>query len=507
MAKSAMEKAFDKIGKAIGDVVTEAISNATPTNGTEEVNENAVPQETSNREKKFTVKTKFKCIWLKFYAEQVEYYLEEQHNDSEVLEEALNNVVIGLSDKYIIDAYVHNKDFNKDDIWQPSIEKPHGHLLLWVRKEGHDNTTRVGTLLKELEKLAHIRYRTEEDETLLEMSTKFPNMRKQEHIKAVVYHTHETCAAKEDDLKVLYPREGRITNLSQEELDNFYRIYEQKFNISNARQAGLLVEDYARQAYEIGTKGEDFNEWFFDNVPVEHYKHKSMLIDWYERGTDEFLSSDSSNLNIRCCIFINGAPNTGKTYNSKAALKALGVKVFPIEAGGTGKTDELKPSHKGIVLSDTSIKNLLAMADNTFTKIYRRNNSNPLWTGQYFIITYNGTLLEYLSDFYSNVFTNEEQLNAARSRFFECFIDHANHLVFQSVSTRGDEETIRTRLAMAHAFKQAYDKSADSYVPMKTDAKRLCQELYPDMFKMTFNNPFAGIDVIYNSNNEKENEK
>ena len=220
--------------------------------------------------KKLTVQTMFKCIWLKFYAEQVAHYAVLQHNETEILEEALNNVVLGLSDKYVIDSYVHNKDFNKDDVWKPSIEKPHAHLLLWVRTEGHNGRTRLGTLLKELEKVANIRFRTKEDETLLEMSTKFPNMRKQEHIKAVVYHTHETCTAKEDELKVQYPRDGRITNLSQAELDNFYRIYEQKFNISNARQAGLLVEDYARQAYEIGIKGDDFNEKL--NGSTEHHR-------------------------------------------------------------------------------------------------------------------------------------------------------------------------------------------------------------------------------------------
>ena len=27
----------------------------------------------SEKPKKFTVKTKFKCIWLKFYAEQIEF--------------------------------------------------------------------------------------------------------------------------------------------------------------------------------------------------------------------------------------------------------------------------------------------------------------------------------------------------------------------------------------------------------------------------------------------------
>lgn len=489
--KSSMDKALDKIGKAITDVVSEAVSSSSSAeNSTQD--ENPQPQAETSKNSKFTVKTQFRCIWLKFYGEQVENYSEELHNDREYLEQSLEDVKAVVGDKYWLDSYVHDGDFNKDDFWKPSIEKPHAHLLLWLKSEDKSLKTRVGTLLKELEK-AHIRFRKEEDTTLLEQSTKFPNMRKQEHIKAVVYHTHETCAAKEDDLKVQYPREGRITNLPQDMLDEFYRIYEQKYNISKSRDFKLLIEDYSRQAYEIGREGLDFNDWFFNNVPVEHFKHKSMLIDWYERGTEEFLSSEQSMLNVRCSIFINGTPNCGKTYNSKAALNALGVKAYPIEAGGTGKTDDLKPSHKGIVVSDTSIKNLLAMADNTYTKIYRRNNSNPLWTGNYFIITYNGTFDEYLADFYSNVINNEEQIKAAKSRFFECFIDHANHLVFQSVSTRGNEETIKTRLAMAYAFKKAYDQSSDTYIPIQTNVYKLAQELYPDMFKATFNNPFAQI--------------
>lgn len=435
----------------------------------------------------FTIKKLCYAVWLKFYAEQVETYKEDMNSmeQQELMRNALHEFINKYGHKYKIDSIVHYKDYNTDDMLAPSIEKPHSHLLCYMESTGtKENKFRLQTLLNDLKKCG-IRYR-EEDKTLLEKSTKFPRMRAQEHCKVIVYHTHETAEAREKDGKEFYSREERITNLTPSELDLIYHIYEQKFNKIDNKDNTLLLEDYCNQAYALGQQGGDFDKWFMENIPPAQLKTvKSTLIDYYEYGVSDFLASPASTLNIRCAIFIAGQASAGKTYNSKQALKSLGYKVLPIEAGGTGKLDELKPSHGAVVVSDTNIKNLLAMADNSFTRVYRRNNSNPLWCGQYLIITYNKDLDGYLADFYSNTITSFEQIQAVKSRFFECTVDpYTNKLQVWTASTRGDSDTLVKRAQMALAFKDAYNKSVENFKRPDMSPERLIQANVPNLFEV-----------------------
>ena len=125
----------------------------------------------------------------------------------------------------------------------------------------------------------------------------------------------------------------------------------------------------------------------FNELPFKIRSNAKMktVKESYQRGVDRRIAENREVL--RVCIFIKGEPNTGKTYTSLAAL--AGKRIYKIDGGGSGKFDNLRPDREAIVISDEVCPNLLNMADNYICKAYRRQNNNPAWAGNYFVVTSN----------------------------------------------------------------------------------------------------------------------
>lgn len=140
---------------------------------------------------------------------------------------------------------------------------------------------------------------------------------------------------------------------------------------------------------------------------------------------------------VRLCIFISGPPNTGKTYAAEHSVPGSHLRVG---GGGTGKFDNLSPSTNAIIVDDDVCdKNLLILTDNYNCRIYKRGKDNPLWTGNYFIVTSNSTFDEWLY----KCGVDSDEWDAIHSRFYICEIaekDGYSYLKCTQCSKRGTQE-------------------------------------------------------------------
>lgn len=463
-------------------------------------------------------------FWFKFYAEQTGWRaLDANGNPVDItnnsanlpeairtayhdqqrkaLDTALNKLVANTSaDKYQIHAIVHYADRlegkgTAKEFFRPAIEKPHAHLLLIVsgtKSDGHRNERRLRIILNYLKSVAGIEYREDTDaELLMNGGAIKGSWRDRAHIRYLCYNTHETDDARMDG-KHLYDRSECHTNIPPEILADYYKTYAD----SMSKQAFLGEEAYVNYAEECGRNilcnshegnaRKCFSDFWFETVPfkLRSATMKTKCQDAYEYGVDKALSSPDALKRIRCCIFIKGAGDMGKTYNSKSALQSLGRTVYAVESGKTGKLDNLKPSDGAIVVSDNSIGDLFAMSDNMPCRAYRRGSHNPVFTGDYLIITSNMSLLAYLDKFYSDLIADFDSCEALLSRFFECELSADGTLQVKSLCKRGNSEDVKTRIGMFMSFKNAFESSLKDYLADKTsdafDADAYFQTLCAD---------------------------
>ena len=344
-------------------------------------------------------------------------------------------------------AIRHDRDYNADDAFLPSIEKPHVHII-W-RTTGR-TPRKVRSVLNAL----GVFFRPDKDKKLWE-----------EHgvetvgnfAKYALYLTHETPEAIADG-KALYELDDLVSNLTREEIvqvrDGYIRLAEPEQRVGT-RQMAELDEG----AYRIGYDLKPFEEWY-NALPFEERSHAKMrtVKESYERGVLSRVAQDDK-VN-RLCIFIQGEPNCGKTY---AALKALsGRRILKVEGGGTGKFDRLSPATEAIVISDDDIKsNLLNMTDNYMCQVYRRQSNNPYWCGEYFIVTSNLDFFEWLYN--CRVYRDEHQA-ALESRFYICHV-YNGVLQCTEVSERGTKADQEERKKKFIDFRNKFNKCLESYVP------------------------------------------
>lgn len=424
--------------------------------------------------KKFNPRYLTACLWLKLYPEYFGMTEKAYPRDqiSAKMTDALNRfkdfcTESGLS----VHAFVHDEDEaiqNRVDL--PKLKVLHSHVLIFADKRFHMSAV-FNAMAKSGIDVDDDHYNN------FMLDARWPDKRKREHIRTIVYHTHETQDAK-DKQKHVYSRDKAITNI---DVDTLAAYYTEFFTVMD-HMSGSLKERMKfaaldrlqkaginRLALQYGESGGDFSDFWFGEMPelvrTHDDVHKTAL-QHYARGLDTYLDGPASLQNIRCAIFINGDADGGKTYNSIVACKQLVGNCYDVDSGKTGKFDRLRHTHKAMVVSDTSLPDILAAADNKFVQLYRRQENNPIWSGQYLVVTYNGTLDDYLDKFYRdscNQRMSESRRNAIHSRFYECILsDGALQLVHPS--TRGDAATQHARNVMFADFYKAFMLSIATYV-------------------------------------------
>lgn len=396
-----------------------------------------------------TMRSSVRTLSIKVYDEQMPDGWE--HVKQQIKEIGKDYQVIGIR---------HDRDNNKDDIWKPSKEKPHYHIIARVTGK---NPVHVSTIMKILD----VQYRPEEDATLW-------NEHGVETIKdfgaMATYLTHDTEQAQLDG-KEKYELEELVSNLSMDEIkqvrDGYIRV-----SSANKKIGMEELAELDEQAYKLGYELKDFNEWYRAlTFQVRSNAKMKTIRESYDMGALK-RSEQQENLN-RLCIFIEGQKNSGKTYAATHALD--GKRVLKIGGGGTGKFDKLSPGHDAIVVDDDKSPNLLNMCDNYICQAYKRGKDNPWWCGRYFIVTSNLSFREWIED--CGIMTKQnkngtvieaEHYRAIKSRFYVCRIEKANgisQLVCESPSTRGTVDEQLERKEMYKKFRDNFNEIISKYIP------------------------------------------
>ena len=396
---------------------------------------------------------------LKIYEEQLVYDWDY----------TVNAIKTAFKSSYMqIEAIMHYKDFlDNSDFWFPSAEKPHFHIIF--RLVDRKDRIRIKTVLKAL----GIEFRQGIDDNLLR---EHGCETVQNFSSYSLYLTHETEDAILDG-KALYDLSDVVSNLTESELEQIREGYVRPSEKRKLTQAELISLD--KEAYDKGYELKDFDEWYDSLGFVVRSNAKMKVIrESYSRGVEARIKEGKSL--SRVCIFIQGAPNTGKTY---AAAHSVKGDYLSVGGGGSGKFDNLKPSHNAIIIDDDVCPNLLNMSDNYICKAYRRNKDNPVWAGEYLIITSNLSFLEWLDscgikvkDMWGRL---TEHAKAMMSRFFICELRQTptgqNRLACTHASDRGTQVEQFKRADKFVEFQKTFDGIIANYNPVnnKVDYSKL----------------------------------
>lgn len=407
------------------------------------------------RKKRFKKdRTKILGIHQKVYSVAFKFYGEQLPWGEQAFINAIKN-----SDKRIVQilAIKHDRDVVTDGIWAVSTVKPHWHVI--IRMTDRRRSMRVGTILQ----LLNIYYRPGIDDDLwkghgVETVGEFGGY--------AVYLTHETEEAIRD-AKERYDVSEIVSNLTLDEIEQVRAGYIRVSEKRKLSQDELVALD--KEAYDMGYEMKDFNSWYNSQPFAVRSNAKMKVIkESYDRGVQARVD-EHQEIN-RLCVFIQGAPNTGKTYASKKALD--GKRILSVGGGGTGKFDLLRPDHEAIVIDDDVCPNLLNMTDNYICRAYKRNSNNPAWAGRYFVVTSNLTFREWLEA--SGISTQDRwgqptaHYEAMKSRFFICRLKNdngVNRLACSSASNRGSAEEQIERADMFTQFRRRFDEVIAGYTP------------------------------------------
>ena len=405
-------------------------------------------------------------IAIKIYDEQLPYgrqYLVDQ--------------IRATNSKHIqIIAMWHNRDKVTDGIWEMAEVKDHCHLVIRLI-----NTKHRITVKEILDGLGIVFRKGIDDQLWDEGGVEYIRTT---YERAALYLTHQTEEAIAEG-KEYYDVHEAISNLTVPEIeqvfDGYIRVSEKR-KITEEEMAALDAE-----AFDIGYRFGDFEEWY-NSLPFFVRSHCRMrtIKESHSRGIKAaFRERRPVN---RLCIFIEGKPNTGKTW---AAIHALdGKRVLAVTGGGTGKFDDLTAAHDGIVLDDYTSNNLLNMTDNYVCSAYRRGSNNPPWAGEYFIVTSNNKFGKWLEDCKLDVRKENgqpsEHFNAMKSRFYVCRVGHdwpkdetgkyivddrgsflpmIKQLEVLTISDRGSREEQEERRDKFLEFKARFEEIINTYKP------------------------------------------
>lgn len=402
-----------------------------------------------HKKKMYTIRTNVKSLSIKCYDEQLPDGWE-----------TVKKMIKALPKEYHVIAIRHDRDYNADDIWEPSVEKPHYHIIWRTTKKVSEH---VSTVLNKL----GVKYRPGIDDNLwkehgVEGISDFGNL--------ATYLTHDTKQAILDG-KTHYEFTELVSNLSIEEIKNVRDGYV-RVSAPTGKIGMQEMKELDEQARKIGYELKDFVDWYSSlDFSVRAHSKMNVIEKSYYLGVRQRI--EENNEVNRLCIYIQGDKNVGKTY---AAIHAFdGMKVLTVGGGGTGKFDTLSPATNAIIIDDDKAPNLLNMTDNYMCQVFRRNRNNPYWCGEFYVVTSNLPFRQWLeecgittSKYDRTCAKDTEHYRAMLSRFYVCHIENkggVNVLVCDSVSKRGTSEEQKARKGKFINFRNIFNKLLSTYVP------------------------------------------
>jgi len=364
-----------------------------------------------------------------------------------------------------VSGICHDEDetYEEGSIWLAAVKKRHFHIVVKLIKRGKDGRIIQQEVMTILNKLG-IYFRPGEDDKLwIERGIE----RIDDYVRSITYLPHWTEDARRES-KHEYEMKDIVSNLDEAELrqimDGYINPSEANRKVSNAH-----MEDLKKIAEQKGYALESLEDWLQTLSIAELSSSKLKPVKdayWYQAQRRIEESKDM----LRLCVYIQGEHNVGKSYNSFRALQKLGYKVFTVDSGdsNTGKFDALKAEHTAMLVDDATIKDVLSMSDNRICTVYRRNRNNPFWAGEILIVTNNKSFEEWAKQ----CGVSDEQMEAARSRFYLCHIKNKYDraiLICDEPSTRGTRKNQEARRELFEKFQDLMDEGMAEYMKMKQE--------------------------------------
>lgn len=280
-----------------------------------------------------------------------------------------NKIVVIEKGHWQVIAICHNRDYAGDDFWLPALEKRHYHIIVRIL---NGKNARVEQILREL----GVGYRPE-DKTLwenhgVETCRDFAGM--------TMYLPHWTEQA-ELDGKTRYEIEELVSNLTDDEIREVMKGYV-RVGGSLGKVTEKELAKLEADVFELGRECGDFTEWY-KALPHNIKKNASMRVyrEMYELGLDEGIKE----LKVipRLSVFVQGDFNKGKTKAAEKSCDKMGLIHLDIEAGGTGKFDNLTANTNAIIVDDETLPHPLAMVDTKVCRVYKRHHNTPRGSANY----------------------------------------------------------------------------------------------------------------------------
>lgn len=406
------------------------------------------------KEKKIlTLDNQFRTLSIKCYIEQMPEGWEAVRRNIKVMDKSVWQVI----------GICHDRDPVGDDFWLPSIEKPHYHIIV---RALDGKRPRVRQVLDAL----GIVYRPIVDKSLWE-NHGVETCKKYTHM--AVYLTHDTEDAINDG-KEQYELEELVSNLTIEEIRQIREGYT-RVSESLEKVTPRMLAELDEAAYKLGYELGDFDAWYGSQTFNVRSNAKMRTVrESYDRGINKRL--ESGERVARLCVFIQSPENKGKSHAARYALEKLGKRYLDVSGQGTGKFDNLKVTHDAIIVDDDACgKHLLNLADTTYTRVYRRNKNNPVWAGDYLIVTSNLSFDDWL---WTCGIYDKAQVRAARSRFYICELTKPKELerdvlYCTSRADRGGDDYLAELDEKYMTFKEYFNESLAAYSKLKNKRERV----------------------------------
>lgn len=364
----------------------------------------------------------------------------------------------------------HNQDLKEDkgSSFVPSIKKGHWHVMAW--KSDFKNPTkrfRLSTLVKKL----GLQY-SFADETLWkedgaeQLKYGVPNF--------FMYLTHESADAIRK-AKHVYDRALIAKNFSDEEAKKIRLAYKR-----SVVKTALDWDYLAGEAYNLGKKVGNFSRWadLHFNVGQQANRNFKVIREKYNEGLNLGITTLTDC--PRCSIVISGAPNLGKTYTSRLALKKMGLATVTV-ASGTGKYDRVQPETDALIFDDIGVSDARNVFDNVGVVLHRRNSDDRPFKGKYVIVTTNEThsvwtrktaigVQNLEGKSLEEVESLQNIIQAVESRVYFAHISDGK-LVLDKRQERGSQKDFAVHDKMFLEFKKAFDTERAGYVPASETLK------------------------------------
>lgn len=401
--------------------------------------------------------------------------------------------------QFCVVSIKHDKDEvrDKNDLFEVSIKKPHWHIYVWTPSDSvfYDagRSFRVHTMICGDKRKGHenpylgINYDPQRDVSIWDNR----GAERIHNIPAsVAYCLHISSSAIKAG-KHVYDKSEIVTNLSNSEINTILNLYKGIGNSNNHFIRKPNADDWqtwGNIAYERGLHLENFEDWAVDHFMVHQMASANFRVvrKFYDRGLVQGLAK-APQLN-RCNIFILGAGNLGKSYNSQQALLDIGIKNIVEPTSGTGKYDGVNADTEALLFNDTRMTQARTVMEQKPVKLHRRNNNDPVWKGSWVVFTSN---FENPIDAAADCFNYEptenkdgeleytkkqmENIKPVLQRAFYCKVELDTdskspnyghyHLVLIRNVERGDDNQINQLGEMFARFSKAFNNSIRNYEP------------------------------------------